>query len=301
MNIYQPYFYIIQDTRNGMYYAGCKFGNNSNPNDFMQENGYQTSSKIIHKIVKEFGLYIFIVKKLKKFNTKEETYAYETKFLNKINAKNNTNFYNQHNNDRYPSFGSEEFKKSMVEKYGADHFSKSILYKGRTYEEIHGEEKAFEIKKKMSVSRTGELNGMYSKKHKESSLNIMSKKAKKRSEECVGLANEEIFGKEKALEISIKISQGNKDFYESRRNKSYEEIFGKERADEIKKKIGLKNLGRNYGPSKMKGRKHSPETCEKNRINALNRVKKECPYCNRFLDPGNFKQFHGENCKLKQD
>ena len=27
---------------------------------------------------------------------------------------------------------------------------------------------------------------------------------------------------------------------------------------------------------------------------------KQCPFCNKFANPGNFKQFHGENCKEKQ-
>jgi len=35
MNIYNPYFYIIQDTRNGMYYAGSKTSKGANPENFM--------------------------------------------------------------------------------------------------------------------------------------------------------------------------------------------------------------------------------------------------------------------------
>ena len=27
--------------------------------------------------------------------------------------------------------------------------------------------------------------------------------------------------------------------------------------------------------------------------------KQECPHCNRAFDPGNYKQHHGDNCKLK--
>lgn len=29
--------------------------------------------------------------------------------------------------------------------------------------------------------------------------------------------------------------------------------------------------------------------------------KKECPYCHRMLDPGNYKQYHGNKCKLKNE
>ena len=34
---YQPYFYVIQDSCNGMYYAGVKWGKDANPGIFMVE------------------------------------------------------------------------------------------------------------------------------------------------------------------------------------------------------------------------------------------------------------------------
>lgn len=56
MDIYTPYFYNIQDTRNGMYYAGIKYGKDANPKTFMTEGGYQTSSKTIKKLIISFRL-----------------------------------------------------------------------------------------------------------------------------------------------------------------------------------------------------------------------------------------------------
>jgi hypothetical protein len=53
------------------------------------------------------------------------------------------------------------------------------------------------------------------------------------------------------------------------------------------------------------GKHHTPETIarikekNKDRIPAWIGTKLECPYCNRILDPGNYKQFHGENCRVK--
>lgn len=29
--------------------------------------------------------------------------------------------------------------------------------------------------------------------------------------------------------------------------------------------------------------------------------KKECPFCGKYVDPGNFKNYHGDNCKLNPD
>jgi hypothetical protein len=50
----------------------------------------------------------------------------------------------------------------------------------------------------------------------------------------------------------------------------------------------------------LKGRIISEDTKKKmseSRIGMI-RVKKECPYCNRFLDPGNYSKFHGNRCKF---
>lgn len=98
-NQYVPYFYIIQDIRNGIYYAGSKWGKNSNPYNFMTEEGYKTSSVIIKELIKRHGLSNFIVRKIKTFKTGKKAYDYETKFLQKVNAKTNPKFYNGHNNN----------------------------------------------------------------------------------------------------------------------------------------------------------------------------------------------------------
>lgn len=83
MNIYQPYFYIIQNICTGVYYVGSKYGKGANPETFMTENGYQTSSKLVKNIILEFGLKIFILRKIRKFSTAEEAYKYETIFYEK--------------------------------------------------------------------------------------------------------------------------------------------------------------------------------------------------------------------------
>ena len=91
--------------------------------------------------------------------------------------------------------------------------------------------------------------------------------------------------------------------------------------DERKQLIGSIMKGRKWAnPSPLKGRKrpdltgekngfygktHSPETIarfkekNKDKIPSWIGIKMECPYCNRMLDPGNYKQFHGENCRVK--
>lgn len=117
--IYIPYFYIIQDTRNGIYYAGSKYSKyNTDPSEFLKEDGYLTSSKIIKKIIYEHNINVFRICKLRLFKTGEEAYKYETRFLRKVNARENLQFYNGHNNDGYCDINL--MKKRMIQKYGVE-------------------------------------------------------------------------------------------------------------------------------------------------------------------------------------
>jgi hypothetical protein len=96
---YIPYFYIIQDIRNGMYYAGAKWAQDANPSNFMIEGGYETSSETIKELIQQYGLNNFVIRKIRTFSSAQKAYDYETRFLQKIDARNNPSFYNKHNND----------------------------------------------------------------------------------------------------------------------------------------------------------------------------------------------------------
>lgn len=125
MSIYTPYFYVIQDTRNGMYYAGSKYSKNprtiSDPNLFMVEGGYTTSSNKINEIIERHGLDTFIIHKLRLFETAKEAVDYETRFLKRIDARRHPEFYNGHNNDGIRPFTEEERKEISNARYGVDH------------------------------------------------------------------------------------------------------------------------------------------------------------------------------------
>jgi hypothetical protein len=133
MTIYAPYFYIIQDRRNGIYYAGSKYSKKksqrTNPIHFMTEDGYQTSSSVIRTIIDLYGLETFVIRKIKTFATPEETRHYESRFLQKVNARQNKNFYNKHNNDGY--FENNNNSELMMKIYGVDNFAKSELFPER--------------------------------------------------------------------------------------------------------------------------------------------------------------------------
>lgn len=83
-----------------------------------------------------------------------------------------------------PNFGNkwtEEQKKNMSKKMKEYYKSHDSYLKGRTFDEIHGEEKAREIKNKLSASfskRIGEKNSFYGRHHSEETKKKLSESRK---------------------------------------------------------------------------------------------------------------------------
>jgi hypothetical protein len=93
----KPYFYIIQHIASGKYYAGCKISDSAHSDTFMTKFGYQTTSKVVHKIIESEGLSSFKIRKIKHFTSSLEALSYENRFLLRVNAAKNSNFLNRHN------------------------------------------------------------------------------------------------------------------------------------------------------------------------------------------------------------
>lgn len=130
MTTYKPFFYIIQNTHNGMYYAGAKWSKTTtDPNQFMKDGGYITSSGTIHKIIQEHGLDVFVIRRLRIFISGEEAFKYETRFLRKVNAKDNPMFYNLHNNDGF--FDRDLARQRMVDVLGVENAFQSESVKAK--------------------------------------------------------------------------------------------------------------------------------------------------------------------------
>ena len=128
-SIYQPYFYIIQHKVTKKMYAGSRWAKGCHPNEFMQPNGYKTSSTKILEIIEQEGIDIFdVIKITTQFNT-PTVYEYESKFLQENKCAESDDWYNKHNNTGVISFGTTQFKNQMIEKYGVDHISKLPKYK----------------------------------------------------------------------------------------------------------------------------------------------------------------------------
>lgn len=112
MNIYvtncQPYFYIIKHKSSGKLYAGCKYAKNCTPDNFMTENGYQTSSKIVKYIISIEGLDSFEILRIDTYCDGMHVLDYETLFLNSLDCANSPNWLNCHNNAEYSNFTKKQ-------------------------------------------------------------------------------------------------------------------------------------------------------------------------------------------------
>lgn len=96
-----PFFYIIRHKPSGKLYAGVKYAkNHCNSQTFMTEYGYQTTSKVVKRIIEEETLSSFEIDRIRHFNSAEEAIVYEERFLNKVNAMQHEKFLNKCNGGR---------------------------------------------------------------------------------------------------------------------------------------------------------------------------------------------------------
>lgn len=225
MSIYTPYFYVIQDMRNGMYYAGAKWGKDANPKTFMVEGGYTTSSQIINAIIRQCGLHTFKIRRIKSFLTKEEAYRYETRFLQKINARKNSAFYNAHNNDGM--FNPDMMVNYMYEKYGVAYYNQTD-----------------DARKRLSENNPFKgMKGFFNGKHhtSESKARIAAaSKGRPKSEETRRKLSRSHIGKKHSKETREKISQLQKGVRVGENNT----FFGKKHSDRSKEVMSSRKQGR---------------------------------------------------------
>lgn len=132
-NTYTPYFYIIKHVPSGKLYAGSKFGKDSDPTNFMTEDGYKTSSSRVAKLIEETGLSSFeIVTLMTEDQCGVTAYDYETRFLKENDISADDNWLNLHNNDsKFLPHNHPKVKDRMLEKYGVLHCTQNeeILHK----------------------------------------------------------------------------------------------------------------------------------------------------------------------------
>lgn len=90
-----PYAYHLYHLPTNQHYYGVEYGLKANPNNLWVT--YFSSSKRIKNLIHKYGKESFKFKVRKIFKTTDEAIKWETKFLHKIDAKNNKHWLNQHN------------------------------------------------------------------------------------------------------------------------------------------------------------------------------------------------------------
>lgn len=129
------------------YYYG--FRKSSDPRN---DINYLSSSLFVKRAVKKFGKQFFRKKILKIFETKIEAMEHEMFLHNRLNVAFHPKFFNRYNQSRCGFNGS--------------------YLKGKTYEEILGEERAKELREKRrkdakNKNNSGSNNPMFGKRHSE--------------------------------------------------------------------------------------------------------------------------------------
>jgi len=181
-------------------------------------------SPVFHKALKKYGIENFDASVIDTAENREELNEREKYWIKFYDCKA-PNGYNLSDGGSGPTgyIWTEEQKK--------DH-RKDL--KGKTYEEIHGEEKARELKEKLSKQSKGKT---YEEIHGE-------EKARELKLKRIGKTYEDLYGEEKAKQTKRKIGESSKRY---RNGKTYEEMYGEEKAEQTKRKIGKSSKGRKKG------------------------------------------------------
>ena len=98
-----PFTYKLIFKPTGQYYYGVRFAKGCNPSDLWDK--YFSSSKHIHKLIKEYGLNSFSFKIMKTFTNKTDAINHEHNVLVRVKADKNGKFINK--SILKPSFSNE--------------------------------------------------------------------------------------------------------------------------------------------------------------------------------------------------
>lgn len=176
--------------------------------------------------------------------------------------------------DRY--IGSGTSFTNAVKKYGRENFTFGYIVFVDTQEELNDEE-IYWIKK---FKEKGGKSGCYNIADGGNTGNIGWKPTNEWKEN-----------------ISLKL----KEYYklnpvtEESRELLSKTIKGHKKPEKFRKLVKERQKGEG---NSFYGKKHSKETRNKMKISASKVSKIKCNYCDKEVDPGNFKKYHGENCKL---
>lgn len=238
---YKPFTYLIGWPKLDTWYYGSKTSKNCQPSDLWRT--YFTSSKYVKKFREEHGE-PDVVEVRKIFNCKEETLIWESRVLKKLNVQNSDNWLNKHvPGEKFIGlpFSDKRKKEYSLKFSGKNNPRFGVILtdqiKFKIKESSKGRVHSEESKQKMSFSRKGKKTWNKGIPHTEESKQKMK-----------GRKNR--VGKNHTEESKQKISEKAKERYKDKTNHPR---FGK--------------------PGAFSGRTHKPETIQKMKFAAINRLK----------------------------
>lgn len=311
---YKPYTYIVIHRDTGYFYYGCKYANDgyTHPDLFWcktHKKGYFTSSKLIHKMIEEYGLNSFDYQIRKIFTNEKETFLFEQKVIKRI-----IDWDKCLNSGVGGSFDSNKTRRIKIN--GISSYDKAIVKINNT-KLIIGEDGLTTYQRaglkikcipksekhienlKLAKSKVGEDGLTLSQR---SALKIMGDNNPSRKDEN-----------------RHKISQGVKNYLNNRTEKDieYQKLKHLEamRSEKVREK--LKNWNEINNPVrdtnwyndgiKSYRLKDDDPMIVKNSLNIgrlpFKMIKKEsiCPHCGLIGKGGNMKRYHFDNCKNKKE
>lgn len=163
-SIYKPFTYHIYCIPTGEHYYGVRWEQNCYPDQLWTT--YFTSSKLVKDRIKTYGKQSFLVTIRKTFSSAEDAVKWESKVLRRIDAKNRTNWLNQHNNS--PEFRCKGHTKESNLKNRLAHLGKkrkpfTDIQKRNMSQALKNITKTTEHKQKIAESCKGRI---FSEDHK---------------------------------------------------------------------------------------------------------------------------------------
>ena len=161
MNTYQPYTYLIKFIPTGQLYYGVKASNGCNPDELLVK--YFTSSKVVKKLIQEYGEESFNIISIKLHENKELAHKWEELYLVSVDAAKNPEYLNK-TNGGWRLCCNGHTKETII-KMSKSHLGKrfSDEHKKHISEASLGKHKSKEHILHMIESRIGEKNPMYGK------------------------------------------------------------------------------------------------------------------------------------------
>jgi hypothetical protein len=280
-----PYFYLIRNKTTGKLYAGCKYGKDADPSNFLTPKGYHTSSSTIKKQIEESGPEAFEILILK---TEEEckmhVHTFESRWLKDHDCVRRKEYYNM-NGPWHPSPYSPEFKCLMLKKYGVQNPIQSPYIREKT--------------KKTVLAKYGDSNIMSTEHFKTKSVATFRNnygvdnpsqaeivKEKKR------LTNQKNRGSDTNMGTELFKQQVKETFV---LNYGVDNPSKSRLVKEKKRQTSLKNFGVDHHTKTPEGKAKASEWGKNARANDQYF---SCPHCNKTGKGGAMLRWHFDNCKF---